>query len=134
MLGRNSYSSDEVEACRDTADALLAAWQADEVEDSTLEHLVFGQAVIALDAWFVHRLRGMEGKDANALNEVRVLADSLVSNGGVLRVEGPIRWVPERTVLGLDVGDEVLVTANGYERLVAAYLAAVEATYREPDA
>ena len=73
----------------------------------------------------------MEGKDANALNEVRVLADSLISNGGVLRVEGPIRWVPERTVLGLDVGDEVLVTANGYERLAAAYLAAVEATYGE---
>jgi hypothetical protein len=133
VLGRTSYSSDEVEACRDTVDALLAAWQADEVQDSTLENLVFGQAVIALDAWFVHRLRSMEGKDANALNEVRVLADSLISNSGVLRVEGPIRWVPERTVLGLDVGDEVLVTADGYERLAAAYLAAVEATYPEPD-
>ena len=133
MLGRTSYSSDEVEACRDTVDALLAAWQADEVQDSTLENLVFGQAVIALDAWFVHRLRSMEGQDASALNEVRVLADSLISNSGMLRVEGPIRWVPERTVLGLDVGDEVLVTANGYERLAAAYLAAVEATYPEPD-
>ena len=115
--------------CRDTADALLAAWQASEIEDSTLENLVFGQAVIALDAWFVHRLRGMEGKDANAMNEVRVLADSLIANGGVLRVEGPISWVPERTVLRLDVGDEVLVTADGYERLAAAYLSAMEAIY-----
>ena len=134
MLGRNSYSSDDVEACRDTADALLAAWQANEIEDSTLENLVFGQAVIALDAWFVHRLRGMEGKDANAMDEVRVLADSLIANGGVLRVEGPISWVPERTVLRLGVGDEVLVTADGYERLAAAYLSAMEAAYPEREA
>ena len=64
MLGRNSYSSDEVEACRDTATPCSPPGKADEVEDSTLENLVFGLAVIALDAWFVHGLGDMEGKDA----------------------------------------------------------------------
>jgi hypothetical protein len=129
VLGRTSYTTEELESCRDHVDALLAAWEADAVEDSTLEGLVFVQAVVALDAWFVHRLRSQEGKDGNPMNEVRVLADSVVANDGIVRVEGGIRWVPERTVLGLGVGDEVVVTANGFERLAAAYLAAVEATY-----
>ena len=132
MLGRNSYTSDELESCRDNADALLAAWQANEVEDTTLENLVFNQAVVALDAWFVHRLRTMEGQDGNAMNEVRVLADSIVANDGVLRVDGAIRWEADRTRLGFAVGEEVLVTADGYERLAAAYLDAIGDTFVTP--
>ncbi len=132
MPGRTSYTPDELESCRDAADGLLAAWQANGVEDETLENLVFTQAVVALDAWFVHRLRDMEGVDGNAMNEVRVLADSVVANDGVLRVEGPLAWVPERTVLGLAVGDDVMVTADGYERLAAAYLDAISDTFVTP--
>jgi hypothetical protein len=126
-----TYTSDEIEDCRDNADSLLAAWGANEVEDATLESLVFSQAVVVLDAWFIHRSRDLEGADGNPMNEVRVLAGSVVGNDGVVRVEGPITWDPPRTVLGLAVGDEVEVTADGYERLAAAYLSAIEATYRE---
>ena len=128
---RNAYTSDEIESCRDNCDALLAAWGANDVEDSTLESLVFVQAVVVLDAWFGDRDRDLEGDDGNPMNEVRVIADSVVGNAGVLRVEGPIRWVPERTVLRLAVGDEVEMTADGFERLAAAYLAAIERTYLE---
>ena len=131
MPDRSSYTSDEIESCRDNCDALLAAWGANDVEDSTLESLVFGQAVVVLHTWFGHRQRGLEGDDGNPMNEVRVIADSIVDNDAVLRVEGPITWVPERTVLRLAVGDEVEITANGFERLTAAYLAAIEATYAE---
>ena len=89
--------------------------------------------VVALDAWFVHRLRTMEGQDGNAMNEVRVLADSIVANDGVVRVEGPIRWEPDRTRLGFAIGEEVLVTADGYERLAAAYLDAIGDTFVTPE-
>jgi len=128
---RNAFTSEEIEACRDNCDALLAAWAANDVEDSTLETMVFAQAVIVLDAWFGHRERDLEGDDGNPMNEVRVVADSVVGNAGVLRVEGPIRWVPARTVLRLAVGNEIEITAAGYERLAAAYLAAIENTYLE---
>ena len=131
MPERLTYTSDEVEGCRDNADSLLAAWGANEVEDATLESLVFSQAVIVLDAWFIHRSRDLEGADGSPMNEVRVVADSLVANGGIVRAEGPIHWDPQRTVLGLAMGDEVEVTADGYERLAAAYLTAIEATYGE---
>ena len=131
MNARNAYTSDEIEACRDNCDALLAAWAANDVEDSTLESMVFAQGVVVLDAWFGGRERDLEGEDGNPMNEVRVVADSVVGNAGVLRVDGPIRWTPERTVLRLAVGDDVEVTANGYERLAAAYLAGIELTYLE---
>ncbi len=131
MPDRLTYTSDDVEDCRAHADSLLAAWGANDVEDTTLESLVFSQAVVVLDAWFIHRSRDLEGADGNPMNEVRVVADSVVSNESIVRVEGPISWDPRRTVLGLAVGDEVEVTADGYERLAAAYLAAIEATYGE---
>jgi hypothetical protein len=129
--GRNTYTSDEIESCRDNCDSLLAAWAANDVEDTTLESLVFGQAVVVLHTWFGHRAPDLEGDDANPMNEVRVIADSIVDNDAVLRVQGPITWVAERTVLRLAVGDPVEVTANGFERLAAAYIAAIEATYPE---
>jgi hypothetical protein len=131
VTDRTTYTSDEVESCRDNCDALIAAWGANEVDDSTLESLVFGQAVVVLHTWFGHRRRELEGGDGNPMNEVRVIADSIVDNDAVLRVEGPITWVPERTVLRLAVGDDVQITANGFERLTAAYLAAIESTYPE---
>lgn len=129
MPDRNTYTPDEIEACRDNCDALLAAWGANDIEDTTFESLVFGQAVVVLHTWFGHRRRELEGDDGNPLHEVRVIADSIVDNDAVLRVDRPSTWVPERTVLRLAVGDEVEITANGYERLAAAYLAAIEATY-----
>lgn len=131
MAERNAYTSDEIEACRDSCDALLAAWGANDVEDSTLESMVFAHAVIVLDAWFAHRQRDLEGDDGNPMNEVRVVADSLMRNAGTLRVEGPITWPARRTVLGFAVGDEVEITADGFERLAAAYLTAIELTYLE---
>ena len=131
MNARNAYTSDEIEACRDNCDALLAAWAANDVEDSTLESMVFAQGVVVLDAWFGGRERDLEGDDGNPMNEVRVIADSVMGNAGTLRVQEPIRWAPERTVLRLAVGDEIELTANGFERLAAAYLAAIENTYLE---
>ena len=131
MPARTAYTSAEIEACRDSCDALLAVWAANEVEDTTLESLVFVHAVVVLDAWFAHREPALEGADGNPMNEVRVIADSVVGNAGTLRVPDPIRWAPERTVLRFAPGDEVEMTANRFERLAAAYLAAIENTYPE---
>ena len=54
------------------------------------------------------------------------------SGGGTLRVRDSTPWAAERTVLGLEVGDDVVVTADGYERLAAAYFAALERAFLEP--
>lgn len=129
MLDALGYPSDRVEACRDSCDALLAAWATNDVEDVTLESLVFAQAVVVLHAWFVDRAPEREGTGTNPLREVRVIADSVTGNDGILRVPESVTWAPERSVLRLAVGDEVVLTANRFERLAGAYLAALEVTY-----
>jgi hypothetical protein len=85
--------------------------------------------VLVLDRYFVHRLRQVTGKDANPLNEVELLVDSLMNNGGVLRVSNVIKWIPDQTVLKLKVGDTIQLTAPDFGRLSAAFFADLKRTF-----
>jgi hypothetical protein len=89
--------------------------------------------VIALDSCFVHRSRGQERKDGNAMNEVRVLVSSLQLHDGIMTAERGIRLDPARSVLGIEYGDRIRVGAEGFQRLAAAFLDALQATYAEPN-
>jgi len=42
-----------------------------------------------VESYFVHRSRTLVKKDGNALNEVRVLCTSLMSNDGALEADRP---------------------------------------------
>jgi len=46
-------------------------------------------------------LRGVTGKDGTPLNELELLAESLMNNDGVLRGNNVIRYAAEKTVVGL---------------------------------
>lgn len=56
------------------------------------EPMFFNHFVMALDNYFVHRARNLEGKDGNPLNEVRLLANSPMSSGGVLTDKKGSGW------------------------------------------
>ena len=71
--------------------------------------------VMLLDAYFVHRLRMVEGKDGNPLN-----------GGGVFTPEKAIQYVPERSVLQYHPGDAIGVTADGFLRLEKAFFEEIE--------
>ena len=76
------------------------------------------------------------GKDGNPLNEVRVLCNSILLNRGRLQVDklpgwpnsagSGIKLPPEKSVLKLDVGDEVRLTEADFARLSKAYFAELE--------
>lgn len=66
------------------------------------------------------------GKDANPLNELEMIADSPMNNGGVLRGSNVVRWIPEASVTGLRVGDRITLTADDFERLSAAFFTELE--------
>ena len=117
MLAVTRYPRDYVTACRKRMDAQLAAYAAlakkgSEAEAARFEPLFFGHLVLALDACFVHRTRGLEGKDGNPLNEVRMLCTSLLQHDGVLAADKTIQYDPARSVLKLKVGVPIEIGAK----------------------
>ena len=89
MLGMKTYPKPYIAACRARVDADLSAYRkhSGKTASRDFEARFFNNEVLLLDYMFVHRLTGVEGKDGNPLNEVRVLCNSLLLNGGKLQVE-----------------------------------------------
>ena len=73
--------------------------------------------VLALDRPFVHRVRPVTGKDENPLNEVELLVDSLMNNDGIFEGNNVIKLTPDQSVLKLESGDPIRLTAPDFERL-----------------
>jgi hypothetical protein len=136
MHGRKDYTREEYDHAHAAVDTQLAEYRqvaamVPGASDVALafETGLFDNMVLVLDRYFVHRLRVVTGRDCNPLNEVELLADSLMNNGGVLRANNVVKWVPAKTVLGLAVGDPIRLTADDFERLAAAFFAELEAKF-----
>jgi len=88
-------------------------------------------AVLLLEHLFVHRMRGNEGKDGNPLNEVRLLAESILGNDGVLEVTGGIKLRPEASVSGLAAGEPIVLDEARLRALGTAYFAEIRTRFGE---
>jgi hypothetical protein len=131
MLGVRKYQQSYIDKCRTRVAADISAFRALSAEGSgpamkTFEPRFFNNMVLVLDELFVHRLRTVEGKDGNPLNEVRVLCESLMNNGGTMTTDKAIKLDAAKSVLGYAPGDEIKLTAADFERLSAAYFAEIE--------
>jgi hypothetical protein len=141
MLGRKDYRPEEVAGAQTVVKRQLAAYRklakaVDQAADSkaaaaleALEPLLFNNMALALDRYFVHRLRMTTGKDGNPVNELELVSDSLMNNDGVLRGNNVIKYVPEQSVLKLDIGDEIKLSAADFDRLAKAFFADLEAKF-----
>jgi hypothetical protein len=131
MLGRKNYTPQEVESARAAIDRQLAAYG--ELTRSTdpgeFEPASFNNLLLALDRFFVHRLRVVAGKDGNPLNEVELIVEALLAGDGVLRTKNAVKYKPEESVLGLEPGDRIALTAGDFERLYQAFMAELEARF-----
>jgi hypothetical protein len=140
VLGVKKYAKDYIAACRARVDGDLRAYrkQVGKEPSKEFESRYFNEQVL-LDYMFVHRLTGIEGKDGNPLNEVRVLCNSLLLNQGKLQVDklpgwpmsasAGIKLPPEKSVLKLKPGDEVKLTEADFVRLSKAFFAELEKKY-----
>jgi hypothetical protein len=139
MLGRKTYTQEEFDHAKAAIDQQLAAYRKlvkavgsatkDKKVDSALEAFearFFNNMTIVLDRYFVHRVRLVTGTDGNPLNEVELLADSLMNNDGILRGNNVIKLNPDESVLKLQIGDPIRLTADDFDRLAAAFLAEIE--------
>ncbi|GAB3065016.1 hypothetical protein GCM10027053_30160 [Intrasporangium mesophilum] len=144
MLGMREYEQDYIDACRSRVETQVAMFHevAQAARDhgdadvsilegalESLEYEYFNNMLLVLEGYFVHRLRGVEGKDGNALNEVRVYARSLMENGGTVVADPQLPLDPTRTVLGLKVGDPITLTLQQYGRLSNAFFREIEARF-----
>jgi hypothetical protein len=125
VLATNNFPQDYVDGCRTRIDAQLAAYDGLKKPDADFDRLFFNHLVQVLDHDFVHRTRNLEGKDGNPLNEVRVLAISILTNGGVLAADKQIKLKPETSVLGLSVADEIVLDREQFGRLADAFFAEI---------
>ncbi len=102
MLGMKTYSQDYIDDCRSKAESGVAAYRHllaaakkhsdDKALSSAIEELetaFFSNMLLNLDYFFVHRLAGIEGKDGNPLNEVRILSNSILLNHGIMATTYP---------------------------------------------
>ncbi|WP_344649842.1 hypothetical protein [Cryptosporangium japonicum] len=127
----NRYPQEYVDACRREITAQVDAFRtlgsAPTVHD--FEPMFFNNLLLRLEHHFVHRTRTLEKKDGNPLNEVRVVAMSLLSNGGVMGTDKAIRLDPATSVLKLRVGDPIALREADFLALSAAFFADLEAKF-----
>ena len=138
MLGRKDYTQEELDHATTAVNQQLAAYKklADAVDGASdpeaaaaleaFEPLFFNNLTLVLDRYFVHRFRMVTGKDGNPLNEVELLTESLMNNDGVLRGNNVVRFVPDQSVLKLDIGDRIRLSAAQFEQLAKAFFAEIE--------
>jgi len=133
MLGVSEYSPEYIAATRKSINAQVKAY--DNVAKAargagpaleSFEHVFFNNMVLVLEHHFVHRLRTAEGKDGNPMNESRVIANSLMEDGGRLRADKQIKLKPDASVLGYEVGDEIKLSKSDFQKLSKGFLAGIE--------
>lgn len=138
MLGVRTYSKEYVQSARARIDGQLASYRAlaaaagdvgDGALDASLEALepqLFNNMVLALEHCFCHRLRGVEGKDGNPLNESRVIAASLMENGGRMGTDKTIKLEPAESLLKYEPGARIALSEADFALLTDAFFAEIE--------
>jgi hypothetical protein len=131
MLGRKTYTQEELDQATAAVDQQLAAYKklGAAAEADGFEPLYFNNMTLVLDRLFVHRIRSVSGKDGNPLNEVELITDSLMNNAGVLRDNNVLTLKPDESVTGLNIGDRIALSAAQFERLSSAFLAEIKARF-----
>ena len=87
---------------------------------------IFYNMALVLDISLCHRQRGLEGKDGNPLNEVKVLCTATLENHGILAQDKTIKMNPAKSISKYEVGDEIKLDARRFVQLSDAFFAEIE--------
>jgi len=141
MLGVKTYTREYVDSCRARVESdldayrnLVAAARSHPASDKAqlesairaFESTLFNNLVLVLDAFFVHRLRTVEGKDGNPLNEVRVICNSLLNNRNVMTADKSIKLSPEKSVLQYQFGETIKLNEAAFILIFQAFFTEIE--------
>jgi len=139
VLAVSGYDKKYVDQCEARMTAQLAAFQSLVVAARTpamlsalaqFEPQFLNNLTLALDGCFAHRTRAVEGKDGNALNEVRMLCTSILKHKGVLTADSTIKYKPEASALKLRIGDPIRMDTAQFGALAKAFFAEIRRRFR----
>ena len=144
MLGRATFTREEIDHAKAAIAKQLAAYKAlgkamaaqpadKKVEAAVdrFEPLFFDNLLLALDRYFVHRVRGVAGKDGNPLNEVEMLCESLMNHDGILQKSTVLKLNPDESVTKVQFGEAIRLTEDQFKRLSSAFFAELDAKFAE---
>ncbi|MDR0922272.1 MAG: hypothetical protein LBM95_07820 [Lactobacillales bacterium] len=117
MWATKSYPTSYVEKIQKHFEQQLSEFQTFST-DKKLEATFFENATIALEYAFVHRMRTVEGKNGNPLNELRMLAQSFLANDGIFTEDTLYKYAAEKSVLGYRYGEVIQLSAEDFELLL----------------
>jgi hypothetical protein len=143
MLCVNAYKKEYIDTCRSRMESQLAAYKTLRAAGGektgaksalpsaidSFEPLFFNHLVVVLDAFFVHRTRGLEGKDGNPLNEVRMLCSSILQDRCLLSANKTIKYNPAKSILKLQIGDPIKLKEADFIPLFKAFFAEIETRF-----
>ncbi len=135
MLSMTNYPKDYIDRCQAKVDAHVAAYNrlhtatADDAAAKAFEPVFFNNMVLVLDAYFVHRARGLELKDGNPLNEVRVMCNSMMQHDDLLTADKSIKLSPEQSVCGIAFGERIVLDESSFGRLSTAFFDEIRRKY-----
>src|SRR4029077_12465920 len=133
MLAVTAYPREYVTECATQMDAQLAAYEklagGKSPARERFEPLFFANLVLVLDRYFVQRVRALEGREGNALNEVRMLCESLLNHGGVLTIDDSVKYSAARSILPLEVGTAIHLDERAFRKLSNAFFAEMRRKY-----
>ena len=125
MLAVTKYPADYIASVRALIDERVAGFRKLGDVPPDVATAFYADLVLVLELAFVHRQRKDEGKDGNPLNELRLLAVSLLTNGGRMVDGKPLKVRPDTSVLGYAEGDVIAVTEGDFARLAEGVYAEV---------
>lgn len=129
------YTQEYIDECRRKVNLLLATYKnlVNLVESheaiESFENVFFNNMVLVLDAFFSNRSGAIEEKDGNAINEVRVLCDSILNNKNIMLADKTITLDPEKSVLKHKAGDEIRLGAVDFMQLSNDFFWEIEKKY-----
>jgi hypothetical protein len=127
MLGMRTYTKKYIAACRSKVEKDISTYRS--ANAKALEVAFFNDMVVVLDHLFVHRLRTVEGKDGNPLNEVRLLSDSMMNNNNKVIMDKTIKYDPTRSILKYEAGGEIQLNETDFLLLSKAFFAEIESRF-----
>jgi hypothetical protein len=144
MLSINKYPKKYIDNCRKKIEKQLSSYEnllnsvrkqsgKDEIRDNSaleiFENNFFNNMILVLDILFIHRSRTLELKNGNPANEVRMLSNSIMTNGGKLLSDKTIQYRADISILKFKIGDKIRIKYKDFVVLSKAYFDDIESKF-----